>query len=208
MLGLDVVTSEDGAGWLAFLRSLVARGLCGVELVISDAHVGLKAAIESALPGASWQRCRTHFMRNLLVRVPKSMHGLVASLVRSIFAQPDAEGVRQQHARIVEQLMPRFAQAARMLADAGDELLAFTAFPKEHWRQIWSNNPQERLNREIRRRSDVVGIFPDRGALIRLVGAVLSELHDDWAVVRRYMTFDVQPPAEQPKLEGNVKHAA
>ncbi len=208
VLGLDVVTSEDGAGWLAFLRSLVARGLCGVELVISDAHVGLKAAIESALPGASWQRCRTHFMRNLLVRVPKSMHGLVASLVRSIFAQPDAEGVRQQHARIVEQLMPRFAQAARMLADAGDELLAFTAFPKEHWRQIWSNNPQERLNREIRRRSDVVGIFPDRGALIRLVGAVLSELHDDWAVVRRYITFDVQPPAEQPKLEGNVKHAA
>jgi putative transposase len=208
VLGLDVVTSEDGAGWLAFLRSLVARGLRGVELVISDAHVGLKSAIESALAGASWQRCRTHFMRNLLQRVPKSMHGVVASLVRSIFAQPDAESVRAQHARIVEQLQPRFGEAARMLADARDELLAFTSFPKEHWRQIWSNNPQERLNREIRRRSDVVGIFPNRVALVRLVGAVLCELHDDWAVVRRYMTVDVQPPGEQPKLEDNVKHAA
>jgi transposase-like protein len=208
VLGLDVVTREDGAGWLAFLRSLVARGLRGVELVISDAHVGLRTAIESALPGASWQRCRTHFMRNLLLRVPKSMHGVVASLVRSIFAQPDAESVRQQHVRIVEQLMPRLPEAAAMLADVRDELLAFTAFPKEHWRQIWSNNPQERLNREIRRRSDVVGIFPDRGALIRLVGAVLGELHDDWAVVRRYMTFDLQSPTEQLKLEANVKSAA
>ncbi len=208
VLGFDVVTSEDGAGWLAFVRSLVARGLRGVELVISDAHVGLRAAIDSALSGATWQRCRTHFMRNLLSRVPKSMHGVVASLVRSIFAQPDRESVLAQHARIVEQLMPRFAQAAQMLADARDELLAFTSFPKEHWRQIWSNNPQERLNREIRRRSDVVGIFPNRDSLVRLVGAVLCELHDDWAVVRRYMTFDVHPPVEQPKLEDNAKRAA
>jgi transposase-like protein len=208
VLGLDVVTSEDGAGWLAFLRSLVARGLSGVELVVSDAHVGLKSAIEAALPGASWQRCRTHFMRNLLLRVPKSMQGLVASLVRSIFAQPDAPGVREQHTRIVEQLRPRFAEAAKLLDDARDDLLAFTSFPKEHWRQIWSNNPQERLNREIRRRSDVVGIFPDRHSLLRLVGAVLAELHDDWTVVRRYMTVDVQPPAEQPKLEANVKKRA
>ena len=208
VLGLDVVTSEDGAGWLAFIRSLVARGLSGVELAISDAHVGLKAAIAAALPGATWQRCRTHFMRNLLLRVPKSMHGVVASLVRSIFAQPDRESVLAQHARIVEQLRPRFAQAAQMLADARDELLAFTSFAKEHWRQIWSNNPQERLNREIRRRSDVVGIFPDRNALMRLVGAVLGELHDDWVVVRRYMTFDAQQRDEPPKLEDNVKRAA
>jgi putative transposase len=147
-------------------------------------------------------------MRYLLVRVPKSMQGLVASTVRSIYAQPDAESVRAQHVRVVEQLMPRFPQAAQMLADVVEELLAFTSFPKEHWRQIWRNNPQERLNREIRRRSDVVGIFPNRDSLARLVGAVLCELHDDWAVVRRYMTVDVQPPGEQPKLEDNVKRAA
>ncbi len=207
VLGLDVVTSEDGAGWLAFIRSLVARGLRGVELVISDAHVGLKTAIESALSGATWQRCRTHFMRNLLMRVPKSMQGVVASLVRSIFAQPDVESVRAQHARIVEQLKPRFAQAAQMLADARDELLAFTSFPKEHWRQIWSNNPQERLNREIRRRSDVVGIFPNRDSLVRLVGAVLAELHDDWAVVRRYMTLETQQREDTPMLEDKKRAA-
>jgi putative transposase len=192
VLGLDIVTGEDGAGWLAFLRSLKARGLKGVELVISDAHPGLKDAIASVLRGATWQRCRTHFTRNLLTRVPKAMHGVVASLVRSIFAQPDAESVAAQHARIVEQLAPRFPKAAEMLAECAEELLAFTAFPKEHWRQIWSNNPQERLNREIRRRSDVVGIFPNRDSLMRLVGAVLCELHDDWAVVRRYMTLDNQ----------------
>ena len=208
VLGLDVVTSEDGAGWLAFVRSLVARGLSGVELVISDAHSGLKAAIASALPGASWQRCRTHFMRNLLVTVPKSMQGLVATTVRSIYAQPDAESVRAQHARVVEQLAPRFPKAAKMLADAVEDLLAFTSFPKEHWRQIWSNNPQERLNREIRRRSDVVGIFPNRDSLIRLVGAVLCELHDDWVVVRRYMTFDIQQREDTPMLEDKPKRAA
>jgi len=197
VLGIDVVTGEDGAGWLAFLRSLKARGLNGVELVISDAHAGLRDAIAAVLRGASWQRCRTHFMRNLLVRVPKSAQGLVATLVRSIYAQPDAESTHAQRARIVEQLTPRFPEAAKMLADA-DELMAFTAFPKEHWRQIWSNNPQERLNREIRRRSDVVGIFPNRDAIVRLVGAVLAEINDDWAVVRRYMTPDT-PAKEEPK---------
>jgi transposase-like protein len=146
-------------------------------------------------------------MRNLLVTVPKSMQGLVATTVRSIYAQPDAESVRAQHARVVEQLTPRFAQAARMLADAKDDLLAFTSFPKEHWRQIWSNNPQERLNREIRRRSDVVGIFPDRSALIRLVGAVLCELHDDWAVVRRYMTLEMHQREDNLTLEPKKKAA-
>lgn len=190
VLGVDVITGEDGAGWLSFLRSLVARGLGGVDLVISDAHAGLRQAIAAVLPGASWQRCRTHFMRNLLVRVPKSAQAMVATLVRSIFAQPDADSVRAQHRRIVEQLLPRFPQAATLLADATEELLAFTAFPKEHWRQIWSNNPQERLNREIRRRTDVVGIFPNREAIVRLVGAVLCEVQDEWAVVRRYMSFD------------------
>ena len=189
VLGLEVVTGEDGAGWLAFLRGLKARGLRGVELVISDAHSGLKDAIASVLRGAAWQRCRTHFMRNLLTKVPKAATGVVASLVRSIFAQPDADSVRAQLARTVEQLA-RYPQAASMLAGAAEELLAFTSFPKEHWKQIWSNNPQERLNREIRRRTDVVGIFPNRDSIIRLVGAVLGEIHDEWAVVRRYLTLD------------------
>ncbi len=209
ILGVDVVTAEDGAGWLAFLRGLRARGLKGVELVISDAHQGLKDAISSVLRGAAWQRCRTHFIRNLLTRVPKAAHGIVATYVRTIFAQPDAESVRAQHARTVEHLRGRFQKAADMLADA-EELLAFTAFPKEHWRQIWSNNPQERLNREIRRRTDVVGIFPNRDAIIRLVGAVLCEIHDDWAVVRRYMTISREEPEEEPKAlkPALKKHAA
>jgi putative transposase len=184
------VTGEDGAGWLAFLRGLRARGLKGVELVISDAHPGLKDAIAAVLRGAAWQRCRTHFIRNLLTKVPKSAHPLVATYVRTIFMQPDAESVRAQHARTVEQLRKRFPDAARMLEDTVEELLAFTAFPKEHWRQIWSNNPQERLNKEIRRRTDVVGIFPNRAAIVRLVGALLAEQHDEWAVGRRYFSLE------------------
>jgi len=207
VLGFDVVTVESGAGWLAFLRSLKARGLKGVELVISDAHPGLRDAIGSVLRGASWQRCRTHFMRNLLVRVPKAAQSLVATLVRSIFAQPDVESVRAQHGRIVEQLAPRFAKAAELLAESVEELLAFTAFPKEHWRQIWSNNPQERLNREIRRRTDVVGIFPNRDAIVRLVGAVLCETHDEWVVVRRYMTFDEKREEVEDKPKALKKAA-
>jgi putative transposase len=210
ILGLDVVTAEDGAGWLAFLRGLRARGLKGVKLVVSDAHSGLRDAIDSVLRGASWQRCRTHFVRNLLTRVPRAAHAIVATYVRTIFMQPDAESVRAQHARTVEQLRNRFPKAAALLEDAAEELLAFTAFPKEHWRQIWSNNPQERLNREIRRRTDVVGIFPNRDAIIRLVGAVLCEIHDDWAVVRRYMTINREEPEDEPKAlkPAPRKHAA
>jgi len=189
-LGLDVVTSEDGSAWTAFLRGLVARGLAGVRLVTSDAHPGLVDAIAATLPGAAWQRCRTHFVRNLQTRVPKAAQTLVATLVRSIFAQPDADSVHEQHARIVEQLDGRFPEAATMLAEAGPEILAFTAQPKEHWRQLWSNNPLERLNREIRRRTDVVGIFPDRASIVRLVGAVLAEQHEEWAITRRYMSAD------------------
>jgi putative transposase len=141
VLGFDVITSEDGAGWLAFLRGLVARGLAGTTLVISDAHVGLVDGVRSTLTGATWQRCRTHFMRNLLTRVPKSAQAMVATLVRTIFAQPDAASVWDQHARVVEQLTERFPAAAELLAEAATDVLAFTAFPKEHWRQIWSNNP-------------------------------------------------------------------
>jgi len=205
-LGLDVVTSEDGAAWLAFLRSLVARGLAGVRLVSSDAHPGLVDAIAATLPGASWQRCRTHFMRNLLTRVPKSAQSFVATMVRTIFAQPDAETVHEQHRRIVDQLEARFPEAAALLAEATADLLAFTSFPKEHWRQLWSNNSLERLNKEIRRRTDVVGIFPDRGAVIRLVGALLAEQDDEWAVARRYMSADsiakalADPPSEPEEV--------
>lgn len=190
VLGLDVITSEDGAGWTAFLRGLVARGLKGVKLVISDAHQGLKSAVGAVLPGAAWQRCRTHFMRNLLCKVPKKAQPAVATLVRSIFAQSDKEQVLAQHTQIVERLLPQFAEAGHLLVDAGPDLLAFADFPQKHWRQIWSNNPQERLNREIRRRTDVVGIFPNRTAIIRLVGSVLAEQNDEWAVSRRYMSLE------------------
>src|SRR5438105_8362139 len=190
-LGLDVVTAEDGAAWLAFMRGLVARGLAGVKLVSSDAHPGLVDAIAATHPGAAWQRCRTHFMRNLLTRVPKRAQSFVATMVRTIFAEPDAATVREQHARIVDQLQARFPDAAALLDEAGPDLLAFTSFPKEHWRQLWSNNSLERLNKEIRRRTDVVGIFPNRAAVVRLVGAVLAEQNDEWAVAsRRYMSVE------------------
>ncbi len=204
VLGLDVITTEDGAGWLAFLRGLVARGLNGTALVVSDAHVGLVDAVSSTL-GSTWQRCRTHFMRNLLTRVPKSTQGLVATLVRSIFEQPDSEQVWAQHARVVEQLQEKFPEAAVLLADAGPDVLAFTGFPKEHWRQIWSNNPQERLNRELRRRTDVVGIFPNRDAVVRLVGAVLAEQHDEWAVCRRYMAVEHLARARMTVIAGDAE---
>jgi putative transposase len=204
ILGLDLVTSEDGAGWTAFCRGLVARGLAGVRLVISDAHPGLKDAIASTLPGASWQRCRTHFLRNLLTKVPKSAGPFVATLVRSIFMQPDADAVWAQFHRVIEQLEERFPAAAEMLEAAGPEILAFTSFPFAHWKQIWSNNPQERLNKEIRRRTDVVGIFPNREAAIRLIGAVLAEQHDEWQVVRRYMGAETLAKARLEVLEGEV----
>jgi putative transposase len=204
ILGLDLHTSEDGAGWTAFLRGLVARGLSGVRLVISDAHSGLVDAIASTLPGASWQRCRTHFLRNLLTRVPKSAGPFVATLVRSIFAQPDADAVHTQLDRVLEQLADRFPAAAEMLQDAGPDILAFTGFPQPNWRQIWSNNPQERLNKEIRRRTDVVGIFPDRDSVIRLVGMVLCEQHDEWAVVRRYMSTESLAKARLEVIDGEA----
>jgi len=204
VLGFDVITVEDGAGWMAFLRGLVARGLSGTTLVVSDAHVGLVDAVRSTL-GATWQRCRTHFMRNLLTRVPKSAQALVATLVRTIFAQPDAEQTWAQHARVVEQLTEKFGDAATLLADAGNDVLAFTAFPKDHWKQIWSNNPQERLNRELRRRTDVVGIFPNRDAVVRLVGSVLAEQHDEWAVTRRYMAPECLARARMTIIDGEAK---
>ena len=209
ILGLDVFTSEDEAAWTAFLRDLVERGLSGVRLVVSDDHRGLTKAIDAVLPGAAWQRCRTHFMRNLLARVPRSAQPFVATLVRTIFAQPSAEEVAAQLGRVVEQLEGRFPDVAAMLADAAPDITAFAALPPVHWRQIWSNNPQERLNREIRRRSDVVGIFPDRRAIVRLVGMVLAEQHDEWAVARRYMSAESlaqairRPPELAPPDDGD-----
>jgi len=201
VLGVDVITTEDGAGWTAFLRGLVARGLSGVALVVSDAHEGLKAAIAAVLPGAAWQRCRTHAMRNLLSKVPRSAQPFVATLVRTVFAQPDSESTWAQLDRVVDQLQGRYPDVAVALVDMAPDLLAFTAFPKEHWRQTWSNNPQERLNKELRRRTDVVGIFPNRAAVVRLVGAVLAEQNDEWLVARRYMSPELLAKARLRAVE-------
>jgi transposase-like protein len=191
ILGVQVTSSEDGAGWLAFFRDLTARGLAGVKLVTSDAHAGLVSAIGATLPGASWQRCRTHYAANLMSATPKSSWGWVKALLHSIYDQPDAQAVHAQFDRVVDALAEKLPAVAEHLEDARPDILAFTAFPKEILRQIWSNNPNERLNREIRRRTDVVGIFPDRASIIRLVGAVLAEQHDEWAEGRRYLGLDV-----------------
>src|SRR3954452_22464434 len=180
ILGLQVTSAEDGAGWLAFFRDLTARGLTGVQLVTSDAHAGLVSAIGATLPGAAWQRCRTHYAANLMAACPKSSWPWVRALLHSVYDQPDAASVHAQFDRLVEALADKLPKVADHLEAARADVLAFTAFPKEIWRQIWSNNPNERLNREIRRRTDVVGIFPDRDALIRLVGTVLAEQHDEW----------------------------
>src|SRR5690625_711807 len=189
VLGLDVGLTEDGPFWTAFLRSLVRRGLKDVLLVISDAHEGLKEAIRRVFGGSSWQRCRVHFMRNLLSQVPKSAQQMVAALVRTIFAQPDKMAAHVQLADVVDSLEQRFPKAADLLKDAEEDILAFMAFPNEHWRQLHSTNPLERLMREIGRRTDVVGIFPNRASLIRLAGAVLAEQQDEWtAATRRYFS--------------------
>ncbi len=190
ILGLQVGSSEDGAGWLAFFRDLTARGLTGVKLVISDAHAGLVAATAATLPGAAWQRCRTHYAANLMSTTPKSSWPWVKTLLHSVYDQPDAESVHAQFDRVLDALEHKLPKSFEHLDAARADILAFTAFPKELWRQIWSNNPNERLNREIRRRTDVVGIFPDRNAIIRLIGAVLAEQHDEWAESRRYLGLD------------------
>ena len=191
IVGFDIVTTEDTAGWTAFLRSLVARGLSGVELVISDAHGGIKAAIAAVLGEASWQRCRTHFMANLASKVPKASWPMIATMVRSIFEQPDRDTTWAQLGDVVDRLTQAgFCDTANAVLDAADDILAFSVFPVEHWPKIRSNNPQERLNKEIRRRTDVVGIFPSRAAVVRLVGALLAEQTDEWAIARRYTTAE------------------
>jgi transposase-like protein len=203
ILGLQVTSSEDGAGWLAFFRDLTARGLSGVRLVTSDAHNGLVASIGAAVPGASWQRCRTHYAANLMSATPKASWPWVRALLHSVYDQPDAVSVHAQFDRVLDALSEKLPKVAEHLDTARADVLAFTSFPHELWRQIWSNNPSERLNREIRRRTDVVGIFPDRDSLIRLVGAVLAEQHDDWAEGRRYLGLDVLAKARLNLLATN-----
>jgi transposase-like protein len=202
VLGIDVASGEDGAGWLAFFRGLVARGLSGVQLVTSDAHRGLVNAIGATLPGAAWQHCRTHYSRNLQAQVSKTAQPWVATLLRTVFEQPDAEAVVAQMARTIDTLAEKFPKAAEHLDAHRADLLAFTAYPKAVWKQIWSNNPQERLNKEIRRRTDVVGIFPDRDALLRLVGAVLAEQTDEWTEQHRYMGLEILSQCRTHPSEG------
>jgi transposase-like protein len=189
VLGVDVGDSENGAFWTAFLRSLKARGLGGVRLVIADAHLGLAQAVRTVLLGAGVQRCRVHFMRNVLAAVPKANGEMVAALIRTIFAQPDARAVREQFDTIAAMLGRQFPKVQAMLETAQEELLAFTGFPTTHWKKIWSTNPLERVNKEIKRRTEVVGVFPNPAALLRLAGAVLAEQHDEWQVGdRRYLS--------------------
>lgn len=191
VLGLNVATSETAPAWNTFFADLVARGLTGVQLVTSDAHAGLKDAIAANLPGTAWQRCRTHYAANLMSVTPKSMWPAVKAMLHSVYDQPTAGDVHAQFDRTLDYVTEKLPAVAEHLETARSEILAFTDFPKDIWAQIWPNNPNERLNREIRRRTDSVGIFPNRDAIIRLVGGVLAEQTDEWAEGRRYLGLDV-----------------
>jgi putative transposase len=189
ILGLDVGDSEDEVFWRGFLTGLKKRGLGGVQLVISDQHSGLVAALRRVFQGSAHQRCRVHFIRNVLAHVPKGETEMVAAIFRTIFAQPDLTSMGKQWDKVAGELGARFPKIAALMDTAKSEVLAFAAFPREHWRKIWSTNPLERLNKEIKRRSRVVGIFPNEAAVIRLVGAVLADTHDEWQVDdRRYLS--------------------
>jgi len=189
ILGLDVGDSEDETFWRGFLRSLKARGLAGVRLVISDQHAGLVAALRRVFQGTSHQRCRVHFARNLLALVPRSHTDMVAAVFRTIFAQPDPAAVAATWDQVRDQLATMFPKVGPLMDDAKAEVLAFTSFPRAHWQKLWSTNPLERINKEIKRRSRVVGIFPNEASVIRLVGAVLADMHDEWqASDRRYLS--------------------
>jgi putative transposase len=206
VLGVDVGPSEEKAFWTAFLRGLVKRGLKGVRLVISDAHEGLTHAISTVLSGTTWQRCRVHFMRNLLATVPHAAREAIAAIVRTIFAQPDHASALAQLRKVAEGLRARFAKAAALLEDAAEDVLAYRHLPLEHQRQLHSTNPLERLNKEIKRRSQVVGIFPNPAAVIRLIGAVLLEQDDEWAVAeRRYFSAESMSQPTAPALSSTAQ---
>jgi putative transposase len=205
VLGFDVGDSEDGAFWTAFLRSLKTRGLHGVQLVISDAHAGLKHAIQAVLIGAAWQRCRVHFLRNVLAQVPKGHADMVAAAIRTIFAQPDPIHVREQLDVIATMLGRQLPRVDSMLRQAADDVTAFADFPVSHWKKIWSTNPLERVNKEIKRRTDVVGVFPNPEALLRLAGAVLVEAHDEWQTTdRRYLSEATMAQLTEPTPQEGV----
>src|SRR5256886_585297 len=205
VLGLDVGPAEDLEFWRAFLRQLVSRGLRGVRLVTSDAHLGLKQAVAEVLVGATWQRCRVHFMRNALATVPKLAQQMVAATLRTIFAQPEVDSAHETVERVCRLFEKRYPQLVACLREAETDVLAYYGFPVEHRRQIWSTNSLERLNREVGRRCEVVGIFPNRAALLRLAGAVLEEQNDEWAVGRRYFSTESMNKLFQPSNEEVVK---
>ena len=189
VLGLAIGPSEAETFWTDFLRSLSRRGLRGVQLVISDAHEGLKAAAAKVL-NATWQRCRVHFMRNALAHVAKGRREMVAAAIRTAFVQEDHAAAVKQWRQVADSLQPRFEKLAKLMGQAETDVLAFMGFPKDHRTKIHSTNPLERLNKEVKRRSNVVGIFPNEAAITRLVGAILLEQNDEWAVCRRYMTLE------------------
>jgi len=205
VVGVDVGPAEDLEFWRAFLRQLVSRGLSGVRLVTSDSHLGLKQAVAEILVGATWQRCRVHFMRNALATVPKLAQQMVAATLRTVFAQADAPSAKETIERVCRLFEKRYPQLVACLRDAETDVLAFYGFPVEHRRQIWSTNSLERLNREVGRRCEVVGIFPNRAALLRLAGAVLEEQNDEWAVGRRYFSTESMNKLYQPTNEEVVK---
>ena len=190
ILGVDVFTAEDETSWTSFLRDQVERGLSGVQLVTSDAHPGLKKAIASVLPGSSWNRCYTHYSRNVLTRLPRKVQGRAIALLRSVSAQTGSEAAWEQYDRVADRLIEDHPQLRELLDTGREEVLAYTRFPLEHWRKVRTNNPLENLNSQIKRRTKVVGIFPNRASVIRLVGMVLLEQHEDWMAGRRYMSVE------------------
>lgn len=207
VLGMQVATGETRVAWNTFFADLVARGLTGVRLVTSDAHAGLVEAVRANFPGTSWQRCRTHYAANLMSVCPKTMWPAVKAMLHSVYDQPDRASVEAQFERLLDYVEEKLPDVHNHLDQARADILAFTQFPKDVWQQIWSNNPNERLNREIRRRTDVVGIFPNRDAITRLVGAVLVEQSDEWAEGRRYLGLDVLARCRMslvPDPEGEV----
>ena len=200
VLGFDVGASEEEAFWLEILRSLVKRGLNGVQLVISDAHEGLKADVSTVFAGASWQRCRVRFVRNMLAHIPKGDKAMVAAAVRTIFAQPGREAAGQQLRYVAETIEPHWPKAAELLLNAEEDVLAFMTVPNTHWVRIYSTNVLERLNKEVKRRTKVVEIFPDTPSVIRLVGTLLAEADDEWQIRRRYFSKDSMRQLYEPDL--------